>query len=223
MTDAKPTQIGPQPRTWRTRRAWAVLLTTIILGLAADLVSKELAFRHIADRPVHVERGEVLSVGPNNLGSLLPAVEPHTVVPNILDLTLVLNPGAVFGIGAGQRGFFILFTVVAIGFGFWMFASWTRHQDAIAHAAIGLLLAGGLGNLYDRLMFACVRDFLHPLPGVVLPYGWRWPIGGGREIWPYVSNVADLLLLIGIAVLMVYIWRRGGADRAARPQAEPRD
>jgi lipoprotein signal peptidase len=90
-----------------------------------------------------------------------------------------------------------------------MFAAWTKPKDAMAHAAIGLLISGGLGNLYDRIVYACVRDFLHPLPGAVMPFGWRMPLTGGREIWPYVSNIADLWLLVGIGMLMWYLWRGG--------------
>jgi signal peptidase II len=130
-----------------------------------------------------------------------------TIIPNLLDLTLVLNPGAVFGIGAGKRWFFIPFTAAALGLALWMFATWTRPRDYMAHAAIGLLISGGLGNLHDRIAFACVRDFLHPLPGAVLPFGWTMPMSGSRELWPYVSNFADLWLLVGIGMLMWYLWR----------------
>jgi len=199
-------------RTWRSPRAWTALGLTLVVAVAIDLVSKELAFRHIAPFPVEVRRAEVLEAGPR-LDGLIPRHDPMVVIPGLLEFSLVLNPGAVFGIGAGQRWFFIVFTAAALGFGLWMFARWTAPRDRLAHVALGLVLGGGLGNLYDRLVFGCVRDFLHPLPGAVWPFGLRWP-GGGREIWPYVSNLADLFLLIGIAMLMWHIWR-SGRDEAA--------
>jgi lipoprotein signal peptidase len=37
---------------------------------------------------------------------------------------------------------------------------------------------------------------------VQLPFGWHYP-WGGTEIWPYVSNVADLFLILGIGVLVI--------------------
>jgi lipoprotein signal peptidase len=89
-----------------------------------------------------------------------------------------------------------------------MFGWWTGPRDRAAHVAIGLLISGGLGNLYDRLVYTCVRDFIHPLPGVNLPFGWRMP-HGDREIWPYVSNIADLWLIIGIGTLMICLFRQG--------------
>lgn len=192
----------------RSGAAWAVLIIVTVLGLASDLATKELAFARIANAPVEVKREDVLTAQREgkSLSNLVPQAK-ITVVPSVLDLTLVLNPGAVFGIGAGKRWFFIAFTAGALGLALWMFATWTRPRDFLAHAAIGLLISGGLGNLYDRIVFACVRDFLHPLPGVMLPFGWTMPMSGTRELWPYVSNIADLWLLVGIGMLMWYLWR----------------
>lgn len=126
---------------------------------------------------------------------------PVVVIPDLLNFTLVLNPGAVFGMGAGKRWFFIAFTFVAVTAAIWVFATWTSARSRLAHVAVGLLLSGGLGNLYDRIRYGCVRDFIHPLPGVPLPFGWEWP-WGGREVWPYVSNVADLWLILGMLILI---------------------
>lgn len=199
---------GPTPPgAWTSTSAWVVLLAVTLLGLTLDLASKHLAFRHIAPFPVAVSREQVLHAP--QLGALIPPHEPVVVVPSLLELTLVLNPGAVFGMGAGRRWFFIAFTVLAVGFAVFVFSRWTRPRDHAAHVGLGLLLAGGLGNLYDRLIYGCVRDFLHPLPHVFLPLGWRWP-WGGREVWPYVSNIADLLLIIGISLLLWHTWRHGG-------------
>lgn len=205
VTDANANP-GRVPRpAWRSPGAWATLVIVIVLGLSSDLGSKWLAFEHVPSSPAHVTRAEVLSA--DNLGHLIPRHEPATVVPYLLEFTLVLNPGAVFGIGAGQRWFFITFSLLALGFATWVFAAWTTPKDRWIHAGIGLIIAGGLGNLYDRLVFACVRDFIHPLPNVHLPFGISWP-GGETEVWPWVSNAADLYLIIGIGALLVYSWRK---------------
>ena len=203
---AAPAPDPVEPRAWRSRRAWIVLLTIIVASLVADLATKSIAFSNVAGQPVVLTRAEVLANSPGHLDALIPAHQPVRAVPGLLDLTLVLNPGAVFGIGAGKRWVFVGFTAVALAFGLWIFGAKTRPDQRLPHVAIGLLIGGGLGNLYDRLRYACVRDFLHPLPDSLLPFGIRWP-NGSREIWPYVSNVADLLLIIGIALLMWHIWR----------------
>lgn len=215
---------APQPDapralpTWRSPRSWAVLIAVTTVSTALDLWSKALAFDRVAGVPVVVSREDVLAAGPAGLSALIPPHAPVRVLPGWLDLTLVLNPGAVFGIGAGQRWFFVAFTIGACVVGLLMFARWTTPRQWSAHAGIGLILGGGLGNLYDRLQFACVRDFLHPLPGALLPWGWNWP-WGGREIWPYVSNVADALLIVGVAMLA---WRAMRHDQGKSPQgAQP--
>lgn len=181
---------------FKSPRAWAVLLIVLVLGLVADLWSKDYAFKHVGAEPVTVVREQVLaSDEPRNL---VPPSKPVVVVPKVLNFTLVLNQGAVFGMGAGKRWLFITFTLGAIALGLWMFSAWTTKKDWVAHVSLGLLLSGGLGNLYDRLVYGCVRDFIHPLPDVWI---------GDREIWPYVSNVADALLIIGIIGLMWHLWR----------------
>jgi signal peptidase II len=205
-------------RAGSNRRAWVVLLAVIAFGLVTDLGSKWLAFEKIADAPVHVEREQVLEVGPGRLSELLPQHRPVTVIPHVLDLSLVLNPGAVFGIGPGKRWFFVAFTIGAMIAGVALFAKGTRAKQTMAHVAIGLLISGGLGNLYDRLAFGCVRDFLHPLPGVSYPFGISTP-WSGNQVWPYVSNIADLWLIVGIVMLVVILWRTDKARDAARAQA----
>jgi len=203
---------------WRSPRAWAFLGALTLLGLLADLGSKSLAFRHVADQPVRIDRADVIALTAqrHGLAPLLPFHDPMVVVPHVLEFQLVLNKGAVFGLGAGQRWVFVLFTGAAICLGLWAFGRWTDTRDRLSHASIGLVLAGGLGNVYDRLVFACVRDFIHPLPGVALPFGWHWPNDPSGEVWPWVSNVADLFLILGVAGLMLAMWRQP-APRAGGP------
>lgn len=208
MTGAPETPRRSSPReqeggAWRSGPAWAALLIAFAIGLTADLWSKHAAFQRVAGAPVPVDRALVQSLPPRDIQTLIPRHEPVQVIPHVLELKLVLNPGAVFGIGAGQRTVFIAFTAVALAIGAWAFARWTRPRDYASHAALGLIAAGGVGNVYDRLRFACVRDFLHPLPTL------RWP--AGAPVWPYVSNIADAILIVGVATLIVQMWR---ADRA---------
>ncbi|MFZ4576169.1 MAG: signal peptidase II [Phycisphaerales bacterium] len=217
MSRVVPSTQPPALSAWTSPRAWFTLTLVTVCGLILDLWSKSLAFAKVAGMPVSIDRADVLAVGPGRLHTLIPLHPPVVVAPGWLDLTLVLNPGAVFGMGAGRRWVFVVFTFVAIGFCLVLFRSWTTAKMRVAHAAIGLVLAGGLGNLYDRLMFACVRDFLHPLPGRMLPWGLKWP-GGNPEVWPYVSNVADALLIVGIGVLALITLKHDGM-LAARKEA----
>lgn len=193
---------------WRSPRAWIIMLLVVGLGLAADLISKDWAFETVAGDPVVLDYEDVVSGKAQ--------VPYHNGVralsPDLLDFRLVLNRGAVFGIGQGQRFAFVAFTLVAIGVAVVVFGWWTRSKAVMAHVAIGLILAGGLGNLYDRLMIGAVRDFLNMLPRRDLPFGISWP-QGGTNIFPWVFNIADVELLAGMSLLLIYVHL---SDRKAR-------
>lgn len=118
-----------------------------------------------------------------------------------------LNPGALFGMGAGNSHWFAALSVVAaIGIVVWL--TYGRAAlDLWLTLALGLVMGGIIGNLYDRLglwHFADVpgewrnnvRDwilFQYPAP-------WR-----GWELVPWPNfNIADSCLVIGAAILVLH-------------------
>ncbi|UCD74820.1 MAG: signal peptidase II [Phycisphaerales bacterium] len=205
-------------RAYRCPGAWVVLLTVLCLGLTADLWSKHWAFSTVAGGMSRAEMEEHNDQVP-------PQREyRQTALPwGLLDFSLVKNFGAVFGIGPNQRWFFVVFTAFALAAGLFVFGRFTNGRQRLAHVAIGLILAGGGGNLYDRFVFHYVRDFLHMLPDVPLPFGWHWPGGGDGSssgLFPWVFNVADMMLLTGMGLLMLHINRV--ERRRKRAEAEKR-
>lgn len=191
------------PRAYRSPIAWLTLAVVLALGLTADLFVKSWTFANVAAYPVHIDRERVLT---EPSYQPIPYHESKHLIPGVLDARLVINRGAVFGLGQNKRIFFIGFTVMAIMIGVLLFARWTTTRHHLAHVAIGLILAGGIGNLMDRIMFAVVRDFLHLFPGTKFPFGLHWP-GGSSEIFPWVFNGADVMLLTGMVLLMFHINR----------------
>ncbi|MDZ4830029.1 MAG: signal peptidase II [Phycisphaerae bacterium] len=203
-------QIDARPA-WRSVSAWITLAIVFAIGAGTDLWTKAWAFRTVAGEPVVLVYEELVG----NRGYRLPFHEGQRALPaDLLDFRLVLNHGAVFGIGQDKRIIFVLFTMVAILVALSVFARWTRADSRLAHVAIGLILAGGVGNLYDRIVYGAVRDFLHMFPRWNLPFGWRWPGNATAEVFPWVFNVADVLLLAGMAILLVCVHRRDRAERA---------
>jgi signal peptidase II len=188
---------------WRSPFAWMTLLGVFLLGLVVDLWLKSWAFRTVAGSPVVLDRDVILA----DPSWKPPWHEGVEVLPyGLLDFDLVLNHGAVFGIGQESRTIFIAFTIVAVIVAFSIFAFWTLARSHWAHIGIGLILAGGIGNLYDRIVFGAVRDFMHMFPGWNLPFGWEWP-RGGSGLFPWVFNAADVFLLLGMGILIL---RSGG-------------
>ena len=91
---------------WRSTRAWVIMLMVMIAGLCADLSTKSWSFNNVAHQPVLLDRSQLLS-NPN--WSPIPPHDGVIAIPGrMLNLRLVLNDGAVFGIGSQQRGFFML-------------------------------------------------------------------------------------------------------------------
>ncbi len=204
MTRASSVDRPPSPRAFGSPISWALLLSVLAIGLAVDLSSKWWTFATVADDPVELDRETLLG---DPYYNPIPQHESVSVLPwDLLHFQLVINRGAVFGIGSDKRIFFIVFTLIALGAGLFVFGRYTQERHRLAHFAIGLILAGGLGNLYDRISFGVVRDFLHMLPEWNLPFGWRWP-GGSPSVFPWVFNVADVMLLVGIGLLMIHINR----------------
>jgi signal peptidase II len=194
----------------RSILAWATLFLVLSVGLWLDLSSKAWSFATVAGEPVTLEYDEVIT------GEFtIPWHEGRRAVSgDLLDFHLVLNRGAVFGIGQGRRAVFVGFTLIAVGVAVAVFGWWTQARSHLAHVAIGLILAGGLGNLYDRVMIGAVRDFLHMMPRWELPLGLSWP-GGTTEVFPWVFNVADVLLLLGMTLLLIHVHF---ADRKQEPE-----
>lgn len=121
-----------------------------------------------------------------------------------LEFQALVNQGAVFGIGQGQRLLFLVVSTLAIGFIFYLFATSGNHR--FYQFVLGMLLAGVIGNMYDRLYLGFVRDMIHGLPNR------KWP-GSDREIFPWIFNVADSLLCVGVALIFLYTLRGSPAQR----------
>jgi lipoprotein signal peptidase len=79
-------------------------------------------------------------------------------------------------------------------------------QDRFLSVALGLILGGTLGNLYDRMIFGGVRDFLHCYYGT--------------HVWPD-FNIADCCLVCGAGVLLVHSFFIADKKDEPATNAEP--
>ncbi|NHC12265.1 signal peptidase II [Motilibacter sp. E257] len=119
--------------------------------------------------------------------SALEGKEPVEVLDGVLQLRLVLNPGAAFGIAGGAT---VLFTVVAAVVAVVIIRmARTLHSTAWA-VALGLLLGGALGNLTDRVLRAPGLFRGHVVDFLELP---NWPV----------FNVADMAICCAAALLVL--------------------
>ena len=192
----------------RCPRLIVIFLSVTVLILGVDLASKYLAFHHVADQPVRL--------GEPGATATMYSHEPVTVVPGVLSLKLTVNEGAVFGLGQGNRLFFIAVSIVAAIVLLSIFYR-SSARAYILHLALALVLAGALGNLYDRAVYGMVRDMFWIFPGATLPFGLTWP-GGDHRLYPWVFNVADVALVVGVLTLVAITWfgelRQQGEQKA---------
>ncbi len=120
-------------------------------------------------------------------------------IPGWLHFEYTENHGAVFGIGQGQWALFVIVSFFAIALLTYLFA--TSGRRAFTQIVLGMLLAGVLGNMYDRVRFNYVRDMIHALPD------WSNPLRGFFPSWqyvfPWIFNVADIMLCTGVGLMLI--------------------
>ena len=162
--------LQPATRTTPDRRPILLLISALVMG--ADRLSKNAIVHRI--RP----------------GYDIP------IIPGVFRLSHVLNTGAAFSLlenlppNAVRLGL-IAFSIAAALIVFTLL--WrTGRAFTLTSIALALILGGALGNLYDRIRFHHVVDFL-----AVKIVHYHWPD----------FNVADSSIVIGACLLLIEIFR----------------
>jgi signal peptidase II len=169
-------------------RSW--LWTLALVGLVLDQATKYGVFFWLRDAP---DNKQVIIPGAFNL------VAQRLTGPGGQEV-LHVNHGALFGWlqgweGRANTGFAVISLVAAAAIVVWSSQRSTARDRGLC-VALGLILAGTLGNFYDRVFFGGVRDFLH----------WYYWVN-----WP-VFNVADCCLVVGALLLLVLAFRSQPAE-----------
>jgi signal peptidase II len=133
-------------------------------------------------------------------------IGPKTFLANTINYVYVENPGAFLSLGANLPDwlrFFIFSILVSIGLGFVL-----RHlfkssdMSKISTIALSLIMAGGVGNLIDRIFRGTVTDFL---------------VMGIGELRTGVFNVADFIIVVGSILL---VWEQFVLSKKTKSQNE---
>ncbi|HEX4576082.1 MAG TPA: signal peptidase II [Edaphobacter sp.] len=168
-----PTEFDPKPF---DKRGLVLLISALVVIL--DRITKHIVARQ------------------------LPNGQTHTVIPGIFRISDVHNTGAAFSMFAENaspatvRNILIAFSAVAVIVLFGMLWRVGRHLT-LTSVALALILGGAFGNLYDRIRYHYVIDFLE-----VHIVHYHWPD----------FNVADSCIVIGACLLIIEIFRPQSQD-----------
>ncbi len=134
-----------------------------VLLLGVDQFTKLLAIQHLKDKPAYV------------------------LIDGVLELQYLENRGSAFGMLQNQK-FLILFVgiVFMVMLLLFLFKLPQKKKFCIVHVLLAVIIAGGIGNMIDRLRFDYVVDFIS---FVLINY----PI----------FNVADIYIVVGTIILFV--------------------
>jgi len=152
-------------------RKWILALGLVAVLVTLDLMTKSWALQALAGG-----RGREI------LGGLVP-------------LTLAFNRGAAFSLTIGEdpRWIFVPITIGAVVFLLYLIRQ-AEPADRLRVYSASMVLAGALGNLYDRVRWdRGVVDFIGP-------------INLGFTLFP-IFNVADMAITCGAILLGISFWR----------------
>ena len=132
---------------------------------------------------------------PQSLGRREVVVPIRTVVKGYFDLRYSENPGSAFGMFRNMQGArtgLLLVGLLCLGvIGLWLYR--LPAATPWLSGKLGLLAGGAIGNIYDRLMYSRVTDFI------------VWKYTGKDGIpheWP-TFNIADAALVIGVIAILI--------------------
>ena len=124
--------------------------------------------------------------------------EPVTLVPGVMDLSLIYNTGAAFSLGEGAGPLFVLVAAAICAAG--LVVAWRRPDIPLPLLlTVACVAGGGVGNAIDRVALGAVTDFFKT---TFMNFA--------------IFNVADIFVTCGVPIAFVLWWRWDVArERAA--------
>ena len=107
-------------------------------------------------------------------------------IPSILDLTYSENRGVAFGLFQDGTVFFAVTTAIVIIVAT-IFLIKNFKKSKLLTISLSLIIGGGLGNLFERIVYGYVVDYLR------------------LSFFPPICNFADYCITAGTVMLIVYL------------------
>ncbi len=157
------------------KRKRNLLITTIVfLSIALDQISK-----------IWVR---------NNFESYI----ENSIIGNIFTLIKVENTGAFLGMGSELsetlRILLLIVLPIIVLISITIYTYIDKTLDKISIIGFSLIIGGGIGNIFDRIVYGSVTDFLY------LDFGGMFKTG--------IFNIADLSVTTGMILILIYSFKK---------------
>lgn len=144
------------------------IIILIVINIALDQISKVIA-------RIYIRKGQVIDV-----------------VGDVFQLYNVENEGAFLGMGSDMNPtlkiiFLLILPVVVLAYVIYYILK-NKELDRLSLIAFCCIIGGGIANVFDRIVFGSVTDFLH------LDFGGMFRTG--------IFNVADMSVTTGMLILL---------------------
>ncbi len=126
------------------------------------------------------------------------------VLGHVLRITYVKNPGTAFGIGPAFTEIFALFSLLA-SIAIFIYLYSVRGQSAGIRFSFAVILGGAVGNMIDRVFMGPIFDGTALFQGRVVDF-----IDVNLFHLPFVFNIADAAITIGVVLLILFQGTRIG-------------
>ena len=114
--------------------------------------------------------------------------ESIDIIKGFFNITYVRNTGAAWSIMEGKMMFFYIITIIGLVFMYYLYKN--ARDNNIEKYAVLMMVAGTLGNLFDRVLYQYVRDFLD-----FIIFGYDFPV----------FNFADTFLCCGVFIYIIKV------------------
>jgi len=126
----------------------------------------------------------------------------QTVIPGCFDLVKAHNYGVAFSMFADWsnqwRTTLLLGMTIGIAGAVLLWWWQERHRAGITSWLLVLILTGAVGNIWDRMQFGYVVDFID----------WYVRINGTSYHWP-AFNIADACISVSVVLLLIQSFKKG--------------
>jgi len=122
---------------------------------------------------------------------MVPYEETIPVIDGLVKLRFIYNKGIAFGLNPVIPGWLLILIAVSVAILVIIYIFFAQYSDVAGVAALCLIAGGAIGNLFDRIVYGRVIDFIE--------------IGIKDLTWP-VFNVADISVTCGAILLALRLF-----------------